>query len=101
MGGLLLVIELENGESINTGLFFHEIARLSLTLLTLIPCHPSPLPHPPPPECFRLIRFTTALLLHSSSYIDCHCVSKRVRPFSADFSNVFAMTVLTFPTLIH
>ena len=41
--------------------FFHAIAKLSLTLSTLINSHPSTLPPPYPPEHFRLGRFTTAL----------------------------------------
>ena len=66
--------------------FFHAITKLSLTLSALIPCHPSPPPPPPTPERFFLGQFTTALILHCSSYINFHCLSKKVRPFSANFS---------------
>ena len=50
-----------------------------LTLPILIPCHPSPPPHPLPPERFCPGRFTSVLPLHCSSYINFHCISKKVR----------------------
>ena len=67
-----------------------------LTFSNLIPCRPSPPPPSPPPEIFHPGQFTSALPLHCSSYIDFHCISKKVRPFSANFSNVFSMTEPTF-----
>ena len=37
------------------------------------------------PERFLPGRFTSALLFHWRGYINCHGISKNVRPFSADF----------------